>query len=452
MTVFVTGATGTVGRHVVRALSDRDATVRVGVRDPDSIPAPLAAAGEVVAFDFEKPETWGRALREVDSIFLVRPPVVDRSDVESFVDAAGRVGVTRIVYLSTLGAERNLFVPHHWIEKRIIAADVEYTLLRASFFMQNLLEVHRPDIIEHDEIFVPAGNGKTSFVDARDIAEAAAVVLTETGHANRAYDITGPEALDYSAVATIFSEVLDRPIVYPNPSLLAFARRMRRRGKPLGFVALMCGIYTTARLGLAARVTDDSRRLLGRRPRGMRTFVEDHAADFHGDTHQNGSPTGSDAEGYVETRGPPIPDSAFKIINPAVSRLLRSPLHSLVSDSILLLRFTGSKTGTEYTTPVGYWMRDDSLIVTTHSPWWRNLKGGQPVSVLVQGKWRDGVAKPHPDPEVVAQYVQEFVDRQGTDAARRLGILIHGDRAPTLEELEAGVEGTVVVEIELYTV
>jgi uncharacterized protein YbjT (DUF2867 family) len=281
--LLVTGATGTVGRHVVDALSDRDVTVRTGVRDSGTVSSEISGVGETVQFDFTKPETWGRALADVDGLFLVRPPVVSEADVTSFVDAAARVGVSQIAYLSTLGADKNVLIPHHRIEKRILATDVEYTLLRASFFMQNLLEVHRRDIVEHDEIFVPAGSGETSFVDARDLGEAAAVVLTESGHANRAYDLTGPEALDYGEVAAIFSDVLDRPITYPQPSLLSFATRMRRRGEALGFIALMCGIYTTARLGLAGRVTDDSQRLLKRRPRRMRAFVEDYAEDFQTD-------------------------------------------------------------------------------------------------------------------------------------------------------------------------
>jgi uncharacterized protein YbjT (DUF2867 family) len=447
--ILVTGATGTVGQHVVAALSDRDTDIRLGVRDPESISEGIADAGAVVEFDFTKPETWGRALTDADGVFLVRPPVVDKSEIGSFVEAADRVGVARVVYLSALGAEKNVLIPHHWIEKRLVATDMEYTSLRASFFMQNLLEVHREDIVEHGELFVPAGEGKTSFVDARDVGEAAAIALTEPGHANRAYDLTGPEALSYAEVATIFSDVLDRPIRYPNPSLLAFARRMRRRGKPLAFIALMCGIYTTARLGLADRLTDDSRTLLGRRPRGMRSFVEDHADDFRGDSRPNGPPTGTDAEGYVETRGPPVPDAAYGIINPVVSGLLRSPLHSLVSDSILLLRFTGKKSGDEYTTPVGYWVKDGHLVVTTRSPWWRNLSGGQPVSVRIRGQHREGIATPHPDPEDVAHYVEEFIDRHGTDATHRLGIRIRGDREPTLDELKAGVGGTVVIEIEL---
>jgi uncharacterized protein YbjT (DUF2867 family) len=287
--VLVTGATGTVGRHVVAALAARDVAVRSGVRDPDRVPAEIADAGEVVAFDFAKPETWGDALADIDRLFLMRPPAVGESDVASFVEAAARVGVDRVAYLSALGADRNVLIPHHRIEKRVVESGVEYTLLRASFFMQNLSEVHRADVVERDEIFVPAGDGETSFVDARDVGEAAAVVLTESGHADRAYDITGPEALDYAAVAAVFTDVLGRPITYPNPSLVTFARRMYRRGHAPGFIALMCGIYTTARLGLAGRVSEDGRRVLGRSPRSIRTFVEDYAADFR--AHSRGVET-----------------------------------------------------------------------------------------------------------------------------------------------------------------
>ena len=278
--ILVTGATGTVGQHVVDALTAREATIRVGVRDPETAPDGLAEVAERVAFDFDKPETWGGTLADVTGLFLIRPPTVDAATVGEFAEAAARVGVDHIAYLSTLGAEKNVLIPHHRIEKRVVATSASYTLLRASFFMQNLLEVHRTDVVDHDEIFVPAGDGETSFVDARDLGAVAATVLTESGHENRAYDLTGPEALTYGAVAEVFSDILDRPITYPNPSLGRFAVRMRKRGQPLPFVLLMCGIYTTARLGLAGRFSDDVSRILGRRPREMRTFVEDYAEEF----------------------------------------------------------------------------------------------------------------------------------------------------------------------------
>ena len=281
-TVLVTGATGTVGKHVVTALSERPGAMRVGLRDPAAALSRLGDA-EAAAFDFEKPETWGPALADVDGVFLMRPPTVDAATVAEFAEAAARVGVSQIAYLSTLGAERIAVSPHRRIEKRIVATEAGYTLLRASFFMQNLLEVHRADVVERDELFVPAGDGKTSFVDARDVGAVAATVLTEPGHENRAYDLTGPEALDFEAVATIFSRVLGRRITYPDPSLLAFARRMHRRGHPLGFLLVMCVIYTTTRLGLAARVTPDARAILGREPRDITTFVDDYADEFRPD-------------------------------------------------------------------------------------------------------------------------------------------------------------------------
>jgi len=278
--ILVTGATGTVGSAVIDALSEGDDEVRVATRDVEAAREELDGVDDYVTFDFAHPETWSPALADVDRLFLVRPPVVGADPLREFVDAAARVGVDHVVYLSVLGAEKNPLLPHWRIERHIEAADVAHTFLRASFFMQNLAEVHRHDIVEHDEIFVPAGAGETSFVDARDVGAAAALALTEPGHAGRAYDLTGPEALTYSEVADVFTEVLDRRITYADPSILTFARRLRSRGTSLPFVVVMVGIYTTARLGLAARVARDFETALDREPTDMEQFVVEHADAF----------------------------------------------------------------------------------------------------------------------------------------------------------------------------
>jgi uncharacterized protein YbjT (DUF2867 family) len=185
-----------------------------------------------------------------------------------------------VTYLSALGAERNALIPHHRIERHLQRSGLPYAFLRASFFMQNLHEVHARDVIERDEIFVPAGEGATSFVDARDVASVAAATLLESGHRNVAYDLTGPAALTYHEVAAVFADVLGRPITYADPSIPAFLRRMRSRGLPWGYVLLLVVIYTTARLGLAGRVTGDIERLLGRPPRDLRDYVDDYAEEF----------------------------------------------------------------------------------------------------------------------------------------------------------------------------
>lgn len=279
-TVLVTGATGTVGSEVVERMVDRP--VRVATRDPSRDDADFPADSEPVEFDFERPETWGTALADVDRLFLVRPPTVGVDRLREFVDAAARVGVSHVVYLSVLGAERNPLLPHYRMERHLERADVAYTFLRAANFMQNFSEIHRPDVVEHDQIYVPAGDGETGFVDARDVAAVGVAALTDAGHENRAYDVTGPVALDCYEVADAFTDALDRRITYPNPSILQFARRMRSRNVPYPMVGVMVVLYTVTRLGLSGRVSDDAERVLGREPHSFREFVADHADRFRG--------------------------------------------------------------------------------------------------------------------------------------------------------------------------
>ena len=108
------------------------------------------------------------------------------------------------------------------------------------------------------------------------MAAVAVEALTEPGHENRAYPLTGAEALDYFEVAGVLSEVLGRRIIYARPGIPEFWRAARARGLPRGFAAVMVGIYTTARLGLAGTVTGDLARVLGRPPAALRRFASDH--------------------------------------------------------------------------------------------------------------------------------------------------------------------------------
>jgi uncharacterized protein YbjT (DUF2867 family) len=278
--VLVTGATGTVGEPLVRELLDAEASVRVATRDPERARDAFGDAPEYVEFDLGRPETWGAALAGVDRLFLLYPPGSAVSDVREFADAADRTGVERAVFLSILGAEKLPVLPHRRIETHLAGTAIACTSLRASWFTQNLSEIHRAEIVERDEIYVPAGDGALSFTDARDVAAAAATVLTEPGHGDRAYDLTGPAALDFTEVAEVFSDVLDRRIAYADPSRLAFARRMSRRGFSPGFVAFMIVEYSIVRLGRSGRTTDDVETLLGRPPRTVRDFVADYADEF----------------------------------------------------------------------------------------------------------------------------------------------------------------------------
>lgn len=277
--IVVTGATGTVGREVVRLLHAAGHPVRAAATNPSSAKALVGADVATVPFAFDRPDTHAEALRGARALFLMRPPRM--ADAEAFVptiEAARRAGVQRIAFLSLQGVERNAVVPHHRIERRVRESGLAWTFLRPSFFMQNLSGVHRDEIRLRDHVFVPAGKGRTAFIDARDVAAVAAITLTEPGHERQAYELTGSEALGYAEVARILGEELGRTIQYANPSALRFWLAMRRAGHPGGFASVMTALYTVARLGLAAHLTDTTRDLLGRAPISFRQFARDHAS------------------------------------------------------------------------------------------------------------------------------------------------------------------------------
>ncbi len=277
--IVVTGATGNVGQDVARGLVALGAPVRIAARDPDEA-ASMFPATDVVRFAFGDETTYAPTFANARAVFLVRPPQITavKAEILPAVDAARAAGVGHVVFLSLQGADRNPVAPHRRIEDHLRSEGPAWTFLRPSFFMQNLSTTHRRDIAEHDEVFVPAGRGRTSFVDTRDIAEVAVRVLTEAGHLNQAYELTGAEALSYRDVADVLTGVLGREIRYANPSAWSFWRRMRGRGTAPGYVLVMIALYTVCRLGLASRVTPEMERLLGRAPRSFRTFARDHAA------------------------------------------------------------------------------------------------------------------------------------------------------------------------------
>lgn len=277
-TILITGATGNVGAELTRQLRQLGAPVVAAVRSPDKARRVLGDATATVAFDFARPTTFTTAFSGVRTLFLVRPPSITdtRRYITPAIVAARRAGVEHIVFLSLLGAEQNPIVPHYRIEQDLRESGLSWTFLRASFFLQNLDTIHRDDIRDGGDIFVPAGNGRTSFIDARDIAAVGALALTDDQHRNQAYALTGSAALSYREVARIFTEVLGRPIRYSSPGPLAFAARVRARGHAWSYILVMTAIYTAARLGRAATITPDATRLLGRPPISVRQYVEDY--------------------------------------------------------------------------------------------------------------------------------------------------------------------------------
>jgi uncharacterized protein YbjT (DUF2867 family) len=274
--ILVTGATGNVGGEVLRGLLELGLPVRAAVTDPTRTRKTLPANADVVRFDFTDPSTFGLALQGVRRVFLMRPPIMgDPKVFQPFLEALKFINVEQVVFLSLLGAQNNPVVPHRKLELAIERLSLPHVFLRPSFFLQNLSTTHLQDILVRNDLFVPAGNGRTSFIDARDIAAVAVRALSVPHIVNGGIDLTGTNALTYMEVATVFSEVLGRRITYSDPAPPKFGLEMQKRGVKPEFVNVMILIYNTNRFGLAARVTNDVERILGRAPLRVQDFVQD---------------------------------------------------------------------------------------------------------------------------------------------------------------------------------
>lgn len=273
--ILVTGAAGNVGREVTASLLARGACVKAAAFSSghDALPD---GAGRV-RLDFADPATYPEAFAGVDRLFLLRPPQI--TDVKRLlfpvIDYALGRGVRQIVFLSLQGAEFNVFTPHYKVEKYLRMRNAPFTFLRPNFTMQNLSTFYRADIRDRSEIFLPAGRGRTAFIDTRDIGAVAARVLTEEGHVGRAYTLSGPESLDYFQVARTLSAALGREIRYADPSVKEYVARLREQGKAEDFIKVQKMLYFVVRHNFSASTKSDAEMLLCKAPISLKKFAED---------------------------------------------------------------------------------------------------------------------------------------------------------------------------------
>lgn len=280
MKVLVTGASGNVGREVVRILQQRGVPLRITGRAGGARSGAVAGPGaESVPLDFQDASTFAAAARGCDAVFLLRPPPVSdtKATLNPFIDVARAEGVAQVVFLSVAGAGSNPVVPHHAVEKHLEARGGQWTILRPGFFAQNLGDAYRQDIAVDDRILVPAGRGRAAFVDVRDVAELAANALTAPDdHRAQAYTLTGPQPVSFDEAAELLSEGLGRRITYVPASIPRYAWHLRARGLPVAQIAVQTILHVGLRFGQAESVDPTLERLLGRPPRTLRDYVMDH--------------------------------------------------------------------------------------------------------------------------------------------------------------------------------
>ena len=275
--ILVTGASGNIGSALVRVLRERGAVLKAAARSDTE------GDRSSMALDFLDPRTFAPAVDGCDAVFLLRPPAISkmRSTLNVFIDVARRVGVKQIVFVSVAGAERNTLVPHHAVEEHLKAGPSDWTILRPGFFAQNLTGAYRRDIVEDERIYVPAADGRVAFIDARDVADVAATALLGgSRHLGQQYLLTGPEPLSFYDVAGLLGLALKRPIRYQPAGVLGYAAHLAHQRIPAMQILVQTILHVSLRKGGAELVDATLADLLGRPPRSVREFIQDHRALF----------------------------------------------------------------------------------------------------------------------------------------------------------------------------
>jgi uncharacterized protein YbjT (DUF2867 family) len=282
--ILITGATGQVGREAVNSLVRAGAAVRVLVRNPS------ATAGlhgvQVVQGSFEDDASLSRAFDGVDTMLLAGRDSPDAVSQQQRVLAhARRVNVQHIVKLSAIGASSAspiaLMREHHTIDEEIRVGPASWTLLKPHLYMQNLLRA--ADAVRSEgRLAAPMGHDCFPLVDTRDVGAAAAIVLgNPLAHAGEAYALTGPVAHSYDEIATALSVVAGRAVGYEPVPPQAYEARLRAAGIP-GWRAFDLAHIASAYSPSDNDGSPDLPTLLGRRPRSLSEFLQDHRDFFTG--------------------------------------------------------------------------------------------------------------------------------------------------------------------------
>lgn len=281
--ILITGATGNVGKYIVDELVQMKLDLRVAGTSLKRLEDIFGKEMDKVKFDFLDKSTFDEALKDVDRVFLMRPPHLGKpEDLYPFIDAVKKKDIKVICFLSLMGIEKNTIPPHYKIEKYIEEQKIPYAHIRPGFFMQNVSGVHAEEIKEKNEIFIPAGKSKTSFIDAADIGLAIATIFKNPDdHQNKSYTLTGPEALDYYDIAKILTKVTGREITYAHPGFLKYRNYyIDQRKLDKAYVNVTMALYFMTRMGTAKAVTNDFYQLTGKEPRTFEEFAKDNLASF----------------------------------------------------------------------------------------------------------------------------------------------------------------------------
>lgn len=277
MTILVTGATGHVGRHVVRGLLDAGQPVRAGSRSLQ--PGTFPEGVEGVRVDLTDPSTLPPALEGATGVFLY----AQADEAEAFGAAARDAGVEQVVLLSSASvlfpdAERNPIARSHLaVEQALDRAGLPRTFLRPSYFATNALRW--TTIRTERRLRTSFPEGRTTMVHERDIADVAVASLLDERHRGAAYALLGAGVSTVREQARAIADALAEPVELQEVDVDAYRDELLQH-MPEAIVDRLIRVRGDAPVPSADVAVDQVQAVLGRRPRTFAEWARDHVDDF----------------------------------------------------------------------------------------------------------------------------------------------------------------------------
>ena len=263
--ILVLGGSGKTGRRLAERLTARGLPVRMASRSSE------------VTFDWTDKSSWAPALVGVGAVYITYYPDIAVPGAAEAVGAFARLavgnGVRRLVLLSGRGEEEAQHA-----EQAVIASGADWTILRCSWFSQNFSEGFLADGVIAGTVVLPITTVAEPFVDVDDIADVAAVALTEDGHVGQLYELTGPRLLTFREATAEIAKAAGRDIGYIEVPTDDYLAAVAAEGLPQELVGLVAELFTKVLDGRNAHLTDGVSRALGRQPRDFADYAKDTAA------------------------------------------------------------------------------------------------------------------------------------------------------------------------------
>ncbi len=283
-TLFVTGASGHLGRRVVELLLEKNAgKIVAGTRKPEKL-ADLAARGVVVRHvDFEDPKGLEAALAGVDRVLIISTDAIDRPGRRlaqhlAAVAAAASAGVKHAVYTSMPNPETSpvVFAPDHLgTEQALKASGLSHTILRMCWYADFLIPTLAPAVAS-GKLIAATGQGGAPYVTREDCAQAAAAALASSDTSNKTWNVTGPDLMTYVELAKLASELTGRPVSFVPVTPEERVAQLIAAGTPEFIAKLLVSSQMAIAQGRMGTPSTAVKELTGREPISVREFLSKH--------------------------------------------------------------------------------------------------------------------------------------------------------------------------------